>query len=97
MNLTFMRMSAVLVLSLTSTARADGADILSNYVGYTVIAVKTVESFADRGKDKKDGFEVCDYSRVIVFTDGTAVTCNSYSFWRRPSAVAKLDVIWEMQ
>ncbi len=61
----------------------------SDYVGYTIIAVKTVDSFRDKGGEAKDGFEGCDYDRVIVFTDGTAVRCRGYGYKYayRPKAV----------
>jgi hypothetical protein len=78
------------VLAIAAAAAQAGAtDVLSELVGYTVIASKTIDSFADRGKEKKDGFEGCDYDRVIIFTDGTAVTCRTYSYTYsyRPTAI----------
>lgn len=89
MGLTFTRAAVLVALFSASTARAGAADILSDFVGYTVIASKTIDSFADRGKEKKDGFEGCEHDRVIIFTDGTAVTCRTYSYTYsyRPKAV----------
>ena len=85
MGITFTRAAVLVVLFSANTARAGAADILSDFVGYTVIASKTIDSFADQGKEKKDGFEGCEHDRVIIFTDGTAVTCRTYSY--RPKAV----------
>lgn len=87
MGLTFTRAAVLVVLFSANTARAGAADILSDFVGYTVIASKTIDSFADQGKEKKDGFEGCEHDRVIIFTDGTAVTCRTYSYSYRPKAV----------
>lgn len=65
-----------------------------DYVGYTIIASKTIDKWIDPGK-KKSGtsFEGCDYDRVIVFTDGTAVRCRtySYSYSYRPNAILLYD------
>lgn len=89
MNLTFTRAAVLAVLFSARTAHAGAADLLSELVGYTVIASKTIDSFADRGKEKKDGFEGCEHDRVIIFTDGTAVTCRTYSYTYsyRPNAI----------
>ena len=63
--------------------------MLGDLVGYIVLASKTVDSFIDKGKDKKDGLEGCDYDRVIAFTDGTGVVCRTYSYTYsyRPKAI----------
>lgn len=68
---------------------ASASDVLSDFVGYTIVASKTVDAFIDRGKEKKDGFEGCDHDRVIVFTDGTGLVCRTYSYTYsyRPKAV----------
>ncbi len=72
---------SAIVLSLFSTfAYADCESILEKYIGWTIVASKTIEGYRDPGKEKKDDFEGCDYDRVVYFTDGTAVTCNSYGY-----------------
>ncbi|HEX7687940.1 MAG TPA: hypothetical protein VF453_09545 [Burkholderiaceae bacterium] len=89
----FRQISALSAASLLSilpgASRADFEDDISDYVGYTIIAVKTIDSFKDNSHERKDGFEGCEYDRVIVFTDGTAVTCRSYGYKYayRPKAV----------
>lgn len=72
----------------SNPASAALADKLERLVGYTIIASKTVEAWAE-DKKKSDGFEGCSHGRVIIFTDGTALTCNtySYSYSYRPTAV----------
>ena len=89
MKSTLARAAASVLAIIAAAAQAGAADVLSDFVGYTVIASKTIDSFADRGKEKKDGFEGCDHDRVIIFTDGTAVTCRTYSYTYsyRPTAV----------
>lgn len=89
MSFTLTRAAVLVALLSANTARAGAAEILSDFVGYTVVASKTVDSFVDPGKAKQDGFEGCDHDRVIIFTDGTAVTCRTYSYTYsyRPKAV----------
>ena len=72
----------------TDPASAALADKLERLVGYTIVASKTVEAWVE-DKKKSDGFEGCNHGRVIIFTDGTALTCNtySYSYSYRPTAV----------
>lgn len=81
---------AVLLAAVPSgVVNANASDVLSDFVGYTIVASKTVDAFVDKGKEKKDGFEGCDHDRVIVFTDGTGVVCRTYSYTYsyRPKAV----------
>lgn len=85
----FAVLLAAVLAYMPALARADFEDDASNYVGYTIVAVKTIDAFKDQGKEQKDGFEGCDYDRIIVFTDGTAVTCRGYHYHYayRPKAV----------
>lgn len=54
---------------------------LDDYVGYTIVAKKTVQGWLDKGQKKADdGFEGCEYGRIIIFTDNTAVVCQTYSY-----------------
>lgn len=85
------RLTKLLVLAslaLPTIANADLADELEDLVGYVIVAAKTVEGWRD-GRKRGDDFEGCEHGRVIVFTDGTALTCNtySYSYSYRPTAV----------
>lgn len=68
---------------------ADTIDKLSNLEGFYVLKVKTIDGWMDKDKkQKKSGFEGCDWDRVIIFDDGTTATCRtySYSYSYRPKA-----------
>jgi hypothetical protein len=60
---------------------------LSDLIGYTIVARKTVAGYIEKGKRKPD-FEGCDFDRIIVFDDNTGVRCAtySYSYFYRPDA-----------
>ncbi|RRQ52286.1 hypothetical protein [Sphingorhabdus wooponensis] len=63
----------------TPPVKADLADDLSSYVGYTIVAVKTIsKSIDDDGEETS--FRGCRFGRVIVFDDGKYVTCSSYGY-----------------
>ncbi len=62
-------------------ARADTIDKLSDLEGYFVLKVKTIDGWMDKDKkQKKSGFEGCDWDRVIIFDDGTTASCRTYSY-----------------
>jgi hypothetical protein len=71
------------------TVVADTARVLSKLVGYTIADFRTVEGYVDSDGERKDGFEGCAFGRSIVFTDGTALKCNgfSYAYAYRPTAI----------
>jgi hypothetical protein len=68
---------AAVTLTFTGSARAE-CD-LSELVGYTLLAEKTIDGYIENGK-KSDDFEGCDFDRVIVFDDNTGVRCMTYSY-----------------
>ena len=74
----WLRVCAMLLVPMA--ASADVADELESYVGYTIIAVKTIASYVDEKKGEKDDFEGCDYGRKIIFSDGTYLACSSYGY-----------------
>ena len=76
---------AFLVYLFNGAARAECE--LSELIGYTMIAEKTVAGFVENGK-KSDEFEGCDFDRIIIFDDNTGVRCDTYnySYSYRPSA-----------
>jgi len=80
---------SILAIVFTSIpAYADLANELEDLVGYTIVASKTVERWYD--EDEKDySFNGCSHGRVIVFTDGTTLTCAGYGYQYayRPTAV----------
>jgi hypothetical protein len=60
---------------------ADTIDKLSDLEGFYVLKVKTIDGWMDKDKkQKKSGFEGCDWDRVIIFDDGTTATCRTYSY-----------------
>lgn len=78
-------------------AYADLADELEDLVGYTVIDSKTVERWYD-DDEKDDSFNGCNYDRVIVFTDGTALTCAEYGYqyaYRPTAAILAKEVNYQ--
>ena len=63
---------------------------LSHYIGYTIVAEKTVEGWVSAdGAKKGDSFEGCEYGRIIIFSDNTYLTCATYSYEYayRPDAI----------
>jgi hypothetical protein len=62
---------------------------LSHYVGYTIVAVKTIKGYVTEDGEFKTSFEGCQYGRKIVFDDNTYLTCNEYGYQYayRPDAV----------
>lgn len=82
--LTFMIVTALAALP----AHADLADELDDFVGYTIIASKTIDRWYD-DEEKDDSFNGCSHGRVIVFTDGTTLTCAEYGYQYayRPTAI----------
>ena len=53
---------------------------VSEYVGYTVSATKTIVGYVDEDGKRDDSFEGCDFERKIVFQDNTYLTCASYQY-----------------
>lgn len=72
-----------------SSAFSSTADDLSGYVGWTIMANKTIEGWYDKGGKHGDDFEGCDYDRVIIFSDNTVLKCAGYSYQYsyRPKAI----------
>ena len=56
-------------------ALAAGCD-LSRVIGYTLVAQKTIEAYVESGKRTR-GFVGCAPERVLIFTDNTALRCQS--------------------
>jgi hypothetical protein len=81
--------SLALSIGLALCSSSIDALDLSSYVGYTIVAAKTVTGYRDKNGKHSHEFEGCDFDRVIVFDDGTKLTCSSYSYSYsyRPEAV----------
>lgn len=77
------------VLGLLSSSAYAGCEIvLSKNIGWTIVASKSIAGWKDEGKEKKEGFEGCNYGRTIYFSDGTSAVCNSYGEQLLKNAVA---------
>ncbi len=79
-----------LLMSVGGPALADTADVLSDYIGYTIVAEKTIVGWVDERREKKgDSFEGCDYGRIIIFDDQTYLKCSDYGYQysHRPDAI----------
>lgn len=72
----------------TPPLQADLGNQLADYVGYTIVAVKTIAKSVD-DDGERTSFQGCKYGRIIVFDDGNYVTCASYGYQYayRPSAI----------
>ena len=62
---------------------------LRQLVGWTITAVKTIDGYVKENGSRSSEFEGCEFDRVLIFTDGTTVTCNSYGYQyaHRPTAI----------
>jgi hypothetical protein len=81
-------------LFISGSAFANLADELSNLVGYTIVDSKTISGwYAEGTKGKGEGFEGCDYDRVIVFSDNKTLKCAGYGYQYayRPTAIILFD------
>ncbi|MBW1788376.1 MAG: hypothetical protein JRK53_17430 [Deltaproteobacteria bacterium] len=80
--------SILAITFVVQPAYADLADELEDLLGYTIVAIKTIERWYDND-EKDDSFSGCSHDRVIVFTDGTTLTCSEYGYQYayRPTAV----------
>ena len=83
-----MRLAFLFLFLLAPLAAADLADELEDLVGYTVVASKKVEGWYEDG-EREDSFNGCSHGRIIVFTDGTTLTCAEYGYQYayRPTAI----------
>lgn len=84
----FLGLLTVLMVAVIFTNGGARAECnLSDLVGYTLLAEKTIAGYIDNEK-KGDDFEGCEFDRIIVFDDNTGVRCAtySYSYSYRPDA-----------
>lgn len=68
------------LLLVTSPAFAGLVDDLGGFVGYTIIASKTIDGWYDPDGKKGDSFEGCEFDRTIIFTDGKVLHCATYRY-----------------
>ncbi|HEX8010060.1 MAG TPA: hypothetical protein VF814_03875 [Casimicrobiaceae bacterium] len=84
------KLATALILALVSVPAPAQLDYdLSNLQGYTVIGRKTIAGWYDNNGATGDGFEGCQFGRVIVFTDNRILTCRGYTYQYayRPTAI----------
>lgn len=79
----------LVLLTVNSSAFADVTSELGRYVGYTIVASKTIAGYQDRNGKKADDFEGCDFDRIIIFDDNKILTCAGYGYQYsyRPTAI----------
>ncbi|MBV8801716.1 MAG: hypothetical protein JO131_01885 [Gammaproteobacteria bacterium] len=77
-----IKIYAFLVLfMLASTAEAGLTDVqINQFIGYTIVANKTIVGWYDNDGKKGDSFEGCNFNRVIVFDDNRTLTCAEYGY-----------------
>ncbi len=78
-----------LVTLFSNNALSDCADELEDLVGYTIVDSKTISGWYDDDEKKEGSFNGCSHGRVILFTDGTQLTCAEYGYMYayRPTAI----------
>jgi hypothetical protein len=83
--------SQLLVLMSLVISTGHASDI-GDFVGYTVAAKKTIAGYHDDDGTEESSFKGCKYSRKIIFTDQTFLTCTSYGYQYayRPDAILLL-------
>lgn len=78
---------ALTVATFASSKWAAAQCDLSDLVGYTLVAQKTIAGYIEN-ENRGEDFEGCNFDRIIVFDDNTGVQCltYSYSYSYRPEA-----------
>jgi hypothetical protein len=78
----FKKIAMIVAVCLVGTAPlyASTERVLEKLVGYTIAESKTIEGFIDDEGELKKEFNGCEHGRKIVFTDGTFLTCATYSY-----------------
>jgi hypothetical protein len=84
-----MAVLTTVCLLLQSEAFADLASKLEHLVGYSIVASKTIRGWHDSDEKEEGAFKGCRHGRLIVFTDGTGLTCAQYGYQYayRPTAI----------
>jgi hypothetical protein len=90
-HLPLAKLASGLVLALAGVSAFGQLDdyTMSSLQGYTVIGSKTIAGWYDGDGARGEGFEGCQFGRVIVFTDNRILTCSMYTYQYayRPTAV----------
>jgi hypothetical protein len=86
-----LRMKIIIATPLLSflICSAVNATDIGQYVGYTIVAKKTIIGYVESDGKTSQSFEGCNFGRKIIFEDNTYLTCSSYNYQYayRPEAV----------
>jgi hypothetical protein len=81
---------------LSPLAQADMAGLLisNNLIDYAIIGSKVIDKWYDPGFKEEASFNGCKPGRVIVFTDGSKLTCagDKFQFANKPKVVILVSV-----
>jgi len=88
-NLKIAMAVGTVCLFLQSEVSADLASKLETLIGYSIVSSKTIRGWYDSDEKEEGAFKGCRHGRVIVFTDGTGLTCAQYGYQYayRPTAI----------
>jgi hypothetical protein len=80
---------ALMLVLVAQSAFAEVADVLRDYVGYRIVASKTIVGYKNKDGTTGDTFEGCEDGRVILFEDKKSLTCagTGYQYAYRPIAI----------
>ena len=77
----FRRIFLVLVTALFVGVAEAGCEIdVSDYVGWQIIYSGTVTGYIDEEGREVDGFEGCEYGRVLIIDYSKSVKCAEYNY-----------------
>lgn len=70
-----------LLLSLCTLNAISGWDSeLRRLKGYTLVEIATITGWIDKEGRRKDGFEGCEFGRIIILDYNKSLRCNSYGY-----------------
>lgn len=78
-----MKVLAVVVFGAMAISMPADARIereLQRMVGYTIVEALMVEGWQDENGERGDGFEGCEYGRIIKFQGSKALRCAEYGY-----------------
>jgi hypothetical protein len=65
---------------ITLNAHSGWESQLRRLKGYTLVDVVTITGWIDKDGKRKDGFEGCDYGRIIILDYNKSLRCSSYGY-----------------
>lgn len=70
----------ILFSLITFNAISGWESELRRLKGYTLVEIVTITGWIDKDGRRKDGFEGCDYGRVIILDYNKSLRCTSYGY-----------------